>query len=184
MNVHARGPAALDRLVAEQPRILAMIHEDQPLPTVLEAICRAVEAARPEMLCSVLLVDEEGEHLLHGAAPSLPEEYCEAIHGITIGDGVGSCGTAAATGRACFVEDVTTHPNWAAFKGLAHDTHGLRSCWSTPILAHDGRVVATFAIYHRVPRLPALEERKLIDFSSHLVTIAVNRDRERSRAEV
>jgi GAF domain-containing protein len=130
------------------------------------------------MLSSVLLLDDQGEHLLHGAAPHLPGDYCQAVHGLTIGVGVGSCGTAAARGEQVIVEDIATHPYWAAFKSLAHDTHGLAACWSTPIRAYDGRVIATFAIYHKSPKSPTLSERKLIDFTAHLVSMAVNRARE------
>lgn len=169
-----RAKALLDG----QAEILTNINAEKPLPAVLDLICRVVEAQGDGLYASILLLDERGERLLHGAAPSLPEDYCKAIHGISIGDGVGSCGTAAATGNPCIVEDIATHPNWAAFRGLALDTHGLASCWSIPIKAYDGTVVATFAIYHKTPKKPTLKERKLIDFTSHLVAIAVNRDRE------
>ena len=170
----AQAKALLDG----QMQILASINADQPLPEVLDLICRVVEGQGDGLYASILLLDEKGERLLHGAAPSLPEDYCKAIHGISIGDGVGSCGTAAATGNPCIVDDIATHPHWAAFRGLALDTHGLASCWSIPIRAYDGPVVATFAIYHKVPKKPTLKERKLIDFTSHLVAIAVNRHRE------
>jgi GAF domain-containing protein len=167
------------RLLLEgQRRVLKMIHEDRPLQETLEELCRVVEAQGEGMLTSVLLLDEAGEKLLHGAAPSLPEEYNKAIHGVPIGDGVGSCGTAAATGQPVIVEDIATHPHWAPFKSLAFDTHGLAACWSTPIRGYEGNVIATFAIYYRTPKTPTLREQKLIDFSSHLVAIAVNRSRE------
>ncbi|HSD88619.1 MAG TPA: GAF domain-containing protein [Kofleriaceae bacterium] len=171
MEAAVKAKALLDG----QRRILEMVNEDRPLEDTLEELCKVVEAQSEGMLTSVLLLDEAGQHLLHGAAPSLPADYNKAIHGISIGNGVGSCGTAAATGEPCVVEDIATHPNWAAFKGLAHETFGLAACWSTPVRAYDGRVVATFAIYHRVPKKPTLAERKLIDFSTHLVAIAVNR---------
>jgi GAF domain-containing protein len=176
-------PPSGESLLDGQKRILGLINQDSPLPETLDAICRLVDAQADGMFSSVLLLDEEGEHLMHGAAPHLPEAYCQAIHGISIGDGVGSCGTAAARGEPVIVDDIATHPYWAAFKGLAHDVHGLGACWSTPIRAYDGRVVATFAIYHNRPKSPTLQERKLIDFTSHLVAIAVNRARERAFLE-
>ena len=162
-------------LLDGQNYILRLINEDRPLPEILATICLTIEAQIEGLLCSVLLLDEERQHLLHGAAPSLPQEYCEAIHGITIGPRVGSCGTAAFTGQPAIVDDVATNPNWAAFRELAYVRHGLRACWSTPVRAYDGEVIATFAMYYRTPKLPSLYERKLIDFSSHLVCIAVNR---------
>ena len=116
---------------------------------------------------------------MQGAAPSLPPDYCQAIHGISIGPNVGSCGTAAFTGQPCLVEDIATHSNWTAFRPLAFEKHGLRACWSIPIRSYEGKVVATFAMYYRTPKTPSLFERKLIDFTSHLVTIAINRHRDR-----
>jgi GAF domain-containing protein len=162
-------------LVEGQKRILGLINSGQPLPEILDAICSLVDSQAEGMYSSVLLVDEEGRHLLHGAAPNLPEAYCKAIHGVAIGDGVGSCGTAAARGEQVIVDDIATHPYWAAFKELAYDTHGLAACWSTPIRAYDGRIVATFALYHNVPRRPTAEELRLIDSTAHLVAIAINR---------
>lgn len=174
----AESQSQVRSLLDGQSRILAKINEDRPLAETLEAICRLIESQREGLLCSVLLLDDEGQHLLHGAAPSLPKEYCEAIHGISIGPAVGSCGTAAYTGQPCVVEDLAVHPNWAGFRELAYTKHGLRACWSTPIRSYEGRVLATFAMYYRAPRAPTLDERKLIDFTGHLVTIAINRHRE------
>lgn len=171
MNATASAQSLLDG----QKQILDRIAAGEPLSGVLDAICRLVERSNPQLLTSVLLLDEKGERLLHGAGPSLPADFNEAIDGIGVGKGMGSCGTAAATGKPCIVQDIGSHPYWAEFRNLAQFTHGLRACWSTPIRATDGRVVATFAIYHRTPRAPGLAERKLIDFASHLVAQAVNR---------
>jgi GAF domain-containing protein len=168
-----------ESLLDGQKRILTMINEDRPLAETLDAICRLIDAQQDGILSSVLLIDDKGEHLLHGAAPHLPEAYSQAVHGFDIGVGMGSCGTAAASGEQVIVEDIATHPYWAQFKSLAFDTHGLAACWSTPIRAYDGKVIATFAIYHKWPKSPALSERKLIDFTAHLVSMAVNRARER-----
>ena len=168
-----------ESLLDGQKRILTMINEDRPLAETLDAICRLIDAQQEGMLSSVLLIDEKGEHLMHGAAPHLPEAYCKAVHGFSIGVGMGSCGTAAALGEQVIVEDITTHPYWAPFKSLAYDAHGLAACWSTPIRAYDGKVIATFAVYHKRPKSPSLGERKLIDFTAHLVSMAANRARER-----
>lgn len=171
----ARERAREQALLDGQNRILQLINDDRPLDEILTLLCETIEAQIEGLHCSVLLLDEEKQHLLHGAAPSLPPDYCAAIHGLSIGPNVGSCGAAASTGKPVLVEDIATHPNWAAFRELATNRYGLRSCWSTPIRAYDGEVVATFAMYYRTPKLPSLYERKLIDFSSHLVAIAVNR---------
>ncbi|HUC86335.1 MAG TPA: MEDS domain-containing protein, partial [Candidatus Acidoferrales bacterium] len=78
-----------------QKRVLEMIAADAALPESLAALVRLIEAQFPGMLASILLIDEEGVHLRHGAAPNLPPEYIAAIDGGTIGPEAGSCGTAA-----------------------------------------------------------------------------------------
>lgn len=173
-NERARNKALLDG----QDAIVALIDEGRPLGEVLLAICQLIEAQGTGVLCSVLLLDSSGRFLRHGAAPSLPKAYCDAVDGAEIGPTMGSCGAAAYTRRPCIVEDISTHPNWDAFRDIAFHRSGLRACWSTPVFARDGRVVATFAMYYRTPKLPSAAERRLTDFSSHLVTLAIERDSE------
>jgi diguanylate cyclase (GGDEF)-like protein len=144
------------------------------LPVILEAIVRSVEAAHPTMLCSVLVVDKSGKHLLAGSAPSLPDFYNAAINGVTIGPAVGSCGTAAHWGKRVIVEDIQSHPYWANFKELAGRA-GLGSCWSEPIFSSEGRVLGTFAIYHREPHTPDAGDIETIAAAAQFAAIAIER---------
>ena len=128
------------------------------LETILERYLLAVEAAADtDIRTSILLLDREGKCLLHGAAPSLPKVYCDAIHGLATGPSAGSCGTAAFVGHSIFVTDVAIDPLWADYRDLALP-HDLRSCWSTPIRSDDGEVIGTFAVYHSTARAPTEEE--------------------------
>jgi PAS domain S-box-containing protein len=145
------------------------------LPDVLDRLARAVEAENPAPLCSILLLDASGRHLLHGAAPSLPEFYNRAIHGLEIGPGVGSCGTAAYERRRVLVEDIRSHPYWAPFRELARRA-GLAACWSEAILGSRGQVLGTFALYYREPRAPTPYDLELITQTAHLAGIAIERD--------
>lgn len=149
----------------------------QSLEDILNADLRTVEElGHGDLLTSVLIVDDDGSRLLHGAAPSLPKDYCEAIHGIEIGQGVGSCGTAAYLGHAVYVTDIATDPLWVNFRDLALQ-HGLKACWSTPIKDRGGRTVATFAIYYRTPRSPKPEELDAILLIAQHVADAISRFR-------
>ena len=143
------------------------------LETVLGRHLLAVEAsAETELLTSILLLDESGKHILHGAAPSLPKSYCEAIHGAEIGPKAGSCGTAAFTGRATYVTDIATDPLWDDYRQLAQP-HGLRACWSTPIRDFEGKVMGTFAVYHPTPRSPTPGEVESIRLITDHVAQAI-----------
>ena len=95
---------------------------------MLESLTRYVEENGDHVLASILLVDHDGLHLRHGAAPSLPASYCDAIDGAPIGPSVGSCGTAAYRREPVFVSDIATDPLWADFRDLALGA-GLRACW-------------------------------------------------------
>ena len=162
----------------EQSRshVLELLAHGAPLATILEAIVCGVEQENPDMLCSILLLDNEGRHLLTGAAPSLPDFYTAAINGVEIGIGVGSCGTAAFTGQRVIVEDVQTHPYWAPYKELTGKA-GLGACWSEPIRSVSGKVLGTFAVYHHEAHSPADAEIRLIEQAAQLAEIALGRSR-------
>jgi hypothetical protein len=148
---------------------------DEPLQTSLEGLIRTVEKHSVSgVLGSILLLDESGQHLRHGAAPSLPEAYNEAIDGIEIGPNVGSCGTAASTGKPVFVSDIAADPLWANFKDLALE-HGLRACWSIPIRSGSGAVLGTFAMYHREPREPLEDDLQLVQLITQTAALVIER---------
>jgi PAS domain S-box-containing protein len=159
--------------------VLGLIRAQAPLRRILETLCTHIEKQHPGLLCSVLLLDADGSTLRHGAAPSLPREYIQAINGTQIGPCVGSCGTAVYRKQAVVVEDIATDPLWASFRHLALP-HGLRACWSTPIASQDGGILGTFAIYYREPRTPDAEHLQLITHATHLAGIAIEHDRARS----
>ena len=155
-------------------QVLELLSKGAPLKTILLAIVRGVEAEYPNMMCSVLLLDKEEKHLLYGAAPSLPEFYNEAINGAEIGFGVGSCGTAAFTGKRVIVADIATHSYWTAYAKLAESAR-LGACWSEPIYGSKNKVLGTFAIYHHEQHIPKAEDIRLIEESANLAAIAIER---------
>jgi GAF domain-containing protein len=147
----SNGPAELEAI---RMRALRAVGDGAPLREVLNELILALEARSVEpMRASVLLLDEEGRRLTHGAAPSLSQAYCEAIDGVEIGPAVGSCGAAAFYGEAVFVTDIKRDPLWADFADLAL-ADGLRSCWSMPIKDGQGKVLGTFANYYLQARNP------------------------------
>jgi signal transduction histidine kinase/PAS domain-containing protein len=128
------------------------------------------------MRTSVLILDEDGGRLLHGAAPSLPAAYNEAIDGMLIGEGAGSCGTAAVRGTPVYVDDIATDPLWIDFRELA-TSHGLAACWSTPIRGLGDRLLGTFAIYYDTPRRPTDGDLEAIASVTHVAALAIERHR-------
>jgi signal transduction histidine kinase len=128
------------------------------------------------MLCSVLLLNEDGITVRHGAAPSLPPEYVDAINGMVIGPRTGSCGTAMYEARRVIVTDVLADPLWEDFQHIARQ-FGFRACWSTPIFSPQQRVLGSFAMYYAHPREPRSEELRLIETAADIARIAIEQQR-------
>jgi len=160
--------------------VLEMLLDKVPLTRVLELIAHEFERLSANSLCSILLLDEDGLHLRHGAAPSLPEFFTRAIDGNAIGPDRGSCGAAAFFGKRVIVEDINTHPWWVDYRDLAQRA-GLGACWSQPIFSSEGKVLGTFALYHRQPASPTREEMQLIENEARLVALAIERTRNENR---
>ncbi|HUX99289.1 MAG TPA: PAS domain S-box protein, partial [Candidatus Deferrimicrobium sp.] len=156
--------------------ILTYIVEGMPLSKILNFIVSTVEQEDPTSICSILLLDEEGNHLINGAATSLPDFYIQAINGIEIGDGVGSCGAAAYSKKRVIVEDISTHPYWIPFRELAQKAN-LKSCWSEPIISSDHKLLGTFAIYHHEPKLPNQEDINQLKIAVDFAILAIERKR-------
>ncbi len=168
-----------DRLRTEEQQrgrsqVLEQLALGIPLEHVLQSLVESTEQVLPEMLCSILLLDKKTQQLHLGAAPSFPDFYNEAIDGLVIGDGVGSCGTAAFTAQRVIVEDVLTHPYWVAFRDLASQV-GLRACWSEPVISTTNEVLGTLALYYREPRSPDTFALETIKTAAQLAGIAIER---------
>ena len=157
-----------------QEKVLELIAGGAPLRRSLEAVVRLIEKNSPQSLCSILLV--QGRQLFHGAAPSLPDSYTLALEGLPVDEGIGACGTAAFRKTPVVVEDVARDPLMQNYRELLLG-HALRACWSTPVIAADGEVLATFAIYRHTPGTPQPADLALIATATRLARLALEGDR-------
>jgi PAS domain S-box-containing protein len=165
-----------EALLAGEKRLLEMVARGDSLTHILNALCQLVEELAGGALSSILLLEPNSNRLRHGAAPSLPKTYIDAIDGSLIGPSAGSCGTAAYRGMPVIVSDIAHDPLWADYRGIAL-SHGLRACWSSPILSSEDKVLGTFAIYYREPRSPTPQQLEIIEQITHLANIALERKR-------
>ncbi|MDX1802094.1 MAG: diguanylate cyclase, partial [Marinobacter sp.] len=155
---------------------LEMMTRGAGLSDILHQVIDGIQSSHPDMICSILLLDAEGKHLLNAASPGLPDFYNNAIHGAAIGPRQGSCGTAAYTGERVVVSDIASHPYWDDYRDVALAA-GLAAAWSEPVRAANGEVLGTFAIYHARPSAPDAHEIALIENAANLVGIAIERRR-------
>lgn len=160
------------KFAAEQRRIEDRIASNMPLSAILSELVLMIEAQSPEMLCSILLLSDDGNHVKHAVAPSLPENYVKVIDGSPIGPKHGSCGTAMFRGKPVIVTDIATDPLWDEYRNFAWAI-GMAACWSTPILSSKGKVLGSFAMYYRDPRGPKPSEQRLTNVAVKLASQAI-----------
>lgn len=169
-----------ERLRNAEHDVIAAVARGRDLTEVLELACRRFEDLEPGALCSILLLDASRTRLITGAAPGLPKEYSDALHGLAIGPEVGSCGTAAFTRRRVIVTDIRNDPKWVNFRDLAR-AHGLAACWSIPLLGAADMPIGTFAIYRRAPHNPTESEIEAASLMSDAVAVAIARGIDRQK---
>jgi PAS domain S-box-containing protein len=179
--MHVRMTDVTRRNLAEKLRkgqghLLEMIARGAPLAATLNELVLLIEAQTEGVICSVMLLDDEGLRLRAGAAPSLPPAYMASLDGFPIGPEVGSCGAAMYRREPVIVSDILSDPLWAPYKALA-EPYGLRACWSTPIFLDQQHVLGSFAMYYREVRSPDQDDMRLIEVATHLAGIAIERPR-------
>ncbi len=163
-----------------QQLIMSALADEIAITEIADRLCRRVEQIAPDVVCSLLHIDSAG--LIHPlGGPSLPQDYSRALDGLPIGPDVGSCGTAAFYGEPVLATDIATDPRWLPYNTRPLEV-GLRGCWSTPIKAKDGRVIATFAFYFREQRVPSNWHRRIVEACVNLGAFAI--ERKEARAEI
>ena len=163
-----------------QGLVLELIATHTSLEEVLIALTRLIESQSDGMIASVVLLDDDGVHLRHAAAPNLPLEYINAIDGAEIGPHAGSCGTAMYRRERVIVTDIQQDPLWHGYRQFAQ-RHGLRACWSTPVLSRDDKVLGSFAMYYTEVRSPTAAELQLTDLAARVAGIAIDHKRAEER---
>jgi diguanylate cyclase (GGDEF)-like protein/PAS domain S-box-containing protein len=159
-------------------KILKMIAQGEPASNIYDEIAHIYEERHPGIRCSMLELD--GETLLHAGAPSLPQAYCDQVNGLKNGPSVGSCGTSTYTGKRVVVENIETDPKWELIKNAALP-HGMRSCWSEPILSITGKVLGAFGMYRNYPSTPNEAESNDLTSAARLAGIVMEREHNQKR---
>jgi diguanylate cyclase (GGDEF)-like protein/PAS domain S-box-containing protein len=163
-----------EAIAAGERRVFEKIAANAPLASVLEAICEVIERVMAGGFCAINLFDQERQVLSFGVAPSLPRGFIVAMDQTPVGIRFGSCSAAVYLSRQITVADIDTDALWE-FRREAAQHAGLRAAWSAPILASDGKVVGTFAVYQRQPGVPLSRDHELMSRMTQIAGIAIER---------
>ena len=160
-----------------QKQALEMSVGGEPLSAILAHLAGCMEEnADSGARVSILLLSEDKQHLVMGAAPSLPDAWKEIVDGMAIGAGRGACARAALTGQVQLTPDITTDPDWEQVRDQALSC-GFRACWSSPIVSGAGELIGTFSLYYDHPRRPTENEERLLEMILRKTTIIIERER-------
>jgi PAS domain S-box-containing protein len=165
-----------EALLAGEKRLLEMIAKGDALHTILDALCRLVNDNAYGCHCAIMLVDQTGTRLKHGAAPSIPLSYNEGVHGSPVDPSHGPSPMAAFLTEQVIVSDIASDARWndSGWRELAL-ANGLRACWSTPVLSLEGEVLGTLSLYADEAGRPTTQQYNLIEQCCHIASIAIER---------
>jgi signal transduction histidine kinase len=163
-----------DALFAGQRRVLEVLASGAPIEDVFAALIRIIESRCEGLLGSVHMRERNGDRFHRGVAPSLPESYIGALQQASISRPyVGPCAMAADLGELVVTADIVTDPRWSkAWRELAA-SHGLRTCYSAPIVACNGEILGSFGLYYRELRDPVPPNPQLLAGATHMAGIAI-----------
>ncbi|MCS3735533.1 PAS domain S-box protein [Mucilaginibacter dorajii] len=140
-------------------------------------LLKGIEEIFPDMICSVLEVDDAQEELRNLAAPRLPKAYCDQLEGLKVGPNHGSCGNAVYHREQVIASDIEHDPAWAMYADMVKP-FGLKACWSTPVISSKGnKVLAVFGIYYTTKREPTNDELHMINRTVNILRVLIESKR-------
>lgn len=165
-----------EELLSGEKQLLEMVASAAPLQQVLDGLCELVGRIASACHCGILFADPTGTTWLQAAGPALPSGYKIAMVGRPAHRDSGPCGRAASSKAEVIVTDVMSDERWEAsgWRSLALG-FGLRSCWSSPILARDKTSLGVLALYQHDPGEPTAFQLEIIRQLTHIASIAVER---------
>jgi diguanylate cyclase (GGDEF)-like protein/PAS domain S-box-containing protein len=163
-----------DAIASGERRVFEKIAANAPLNSTLEAICALIERAMPGSCCAINLLDRGKHTLSFGVAPNLPREFVQAMDYAPIGIRFGSCSAAVYLSRLVTVADIETDALWEYRREAARQA-GFRAAWSAPIVASDGQMVGTFAVYRKQAGIPPSRDHELMVRMAQIAGIAIER---------
>jgi PAS domain S-box-containing protein len=161
-------------LLSLQNRTFERVATGGDLEFTLYTLVQALESEMETGWCGLFRVAEHGGTLRLGPCPSLPHEFQRVTETLAIGEGEGSCGTAAFRREPVVVSDIAADPLWAKHRTAALES-GLMACTSVPILGRRGDVLGTLAVYYAKPMRPPTLDVQLLSVGSALAALALER---------
>lgn len=161
-----------ESLLIGQKLILEMIAKGSSLQDVFKAISLNFEAAMPQSEVCIHLANERNRRLEYAYSANLPESFIQDIHQIEISPAEESCGRAAFTYKPVILADIEKDLKNQKKKQMAL-AHGVRACWSHPILSSSNQLLGILAVYFKKTSVPNDKEWGTMEAFTHLAGLAI-----------
>jgi GAF domain-containing protein len=133
-----------------------------------ESVDRAIGCIHPP--------NENATVCCHTVAPSLDKSYRQTVDSVLVSSMIGPCCHAVTTRQTVVAPDVAADSRWVKFQELFASL-GIRSCWSTPIVASDWQVLGTFAHCYFEARDPSPRDARMVELMTRAAAVAIERGR-------
>jgi len=166
-----------EALDAFESGVLELISADSSVPEIFDAVARGIERLVQGMRCTIMLPDDTSDTLRLVVAPSMTQEFREAVAGHSLSDVNTICGSAVHHKEAVVLESLDSAPT--QLRRLLQEQHGIEAMWSVPVLGQANEVLAVFALFYDRPRFPERYESDIVGRISKLMRLAIDRDHKR-----
>jgi PAS domain S-box-containing protein len=165
-------------MLVEQTRLLEAISTGQPLDECLSALCSSIAKLSPSTRACVLLTDVRRLKFSHSITPDFPPSLSIGLKDAPIGElAIGTCGQAVYCGEPVTCNDIATDDRWSQKWRDLSIAHGIRACYSVPIVGIDNFPLGSLMLCFSEARLPTEWEYRLGEFGTKIASITIERKR-------
>ena len=157
--------ATLDQFketIRVQNELLKLMARGVEQGEILHRIAVLVEWLLRPTYCVIQLIDDVGERLRHGTAPTLPADLADALDDVAIDPLANPMSATAYHNRRMISVNMGTDPLCNGIRDLASQ-HGLNAYWSVPLTGWHDEVIGTFTLFFPEPAIPRAEDNLLLD---------------------
>jgi PAS domain S-box-containing protein len=165
-----------EQLILAEKTLLQMMADGYGLDDILNRLCKSVQELTEGGPATLTLLNQGSGNTLHCVAPNLSPSFKAAIES----GHIIPTNAEPFHRETLFASDLDADPLWFKHRDLAL-AHGLRACWSSPVLSFEGGVLGTLALYSREARRFTSEERSICVQFTHLASVVVGRKRNEER---
>lgn len=159
----------------EYTNILEMLVVGAPLSDVLSRIALLVESQCPaDAWCSISILMDDLSATKLMAAPSIPEDFINALNELHYSETEGTCGKAITSGKTVIAENILDDPEYEIFQGLSLQS-GILASTSLPVFGSTGVIIAVITNFYHGTHRPDQREIGRIEDLRNLISLAIEK---------